>query len=94
MVPCSASSVPLKDSIGKHRRKGNEWRFHVRHITGVIDRLFTYARGNALSTEQLAAIQSEAVWYPLSVTFEMRFIAESVSPHVSRSSQSAGSRPS
>ena len=33
--------------------------FHVRHIAGVIDRLFTYARGDALSTEQLAAIQSE-----------------------------------
>src|SRR6478672_13324666 len=33
--------------------------FHVRHITGVIDRLFTYARGNALSAEQFAAIQSE-----------------------------------
>jgi len=33
--------------------------FHVRHITGVIDRLFTYARGHALSPEQLAAIQSE-----------------------------------
>jgi uncharacterized damage-inducible protein DinB len=33
--------------------------FHVRHIAGVIDRLFTYARGSALSTAQLAAIQSE-----------------------------------
>ena len=33
--------------------------FHVRHIAGVIDRLFTYARGNALSPEQLAAIPSE-----------------------------------
>jgi uncharacterized damage-inducible protein DinB len=33
--------------------------FHVRHIAGVIDRLFTYARGHALSTEQFAAIQSE-----------------------------------
>ena len=33
--------------------------FHVRHIDGVIDRLFTYARGSALSTEQFAAIQSE-----------------------------------
>ena len=33
--------------------------FHVRHIAGVIDRLFSYARGNALSTDQLAAIQSE-----------------------------------
>jgi uncharacterized damage-inducible protein DinB len=35
--------------------------FHVRHIAGVIDRLFTYARGNALSTEQFAAIQSEGL---------------------------------
>jgi uncharacterized damage-inducible protein DinB len=33
--------------------------FHVRHIAGVIDRLFTYARGNQLSTEQFAAIRSE-----------------------------------
>lgn len=33
--------------------------FHVRHIAGVIDRLFTYARGNALSTEQFAAMQLE-----------------------------------
>jgi uncharacterized damage-inducible protein DinB len=33
--------------------------FHVRHMAGVIDRLFTYARGSMLSTEQLAAIQSE-----------------------------------
>mgnify|MGYP001583730638 CR=1 FL=1 len=33
--------------------------FHVRHIAGVIDRLFTYARGNALSTEQFAAMRLE-----------------------------------
>jgi hypothetical protein len=33
--------------------------FHVRHIAGVIDRLFTYARGSALSAEQLAAIRLE-----------------------------------
>lgn len=33
--------------------------FHVRHMTGVIDRLFTYARGNALSAEQLASIPQE-----------------------------------
>ena len=30
--------------------------FHVRHITGVIDRLFTYALGKALSVEQFAAL--------------------------------------
>ena len=33
--------------------------FHVRHIAGVIDRLFTYARGSALSAEQFAAIKAE-----------------------------------
>ena len=33
--------------------------FHVRHIAGVIDRLFTYARGQALSAEQLAGIPLE-----------------------------------
>jgi len=33
--------------------------FHVRHMTGVIDRLFTYARGQALSAEQFAAMKLE-----------------------------------
>ena len=33
--------------------------FHVRHIAGVIDRLFTYARGDALSAEQFAALRAE-----------------------------------
>lgn len=33
--------------------------FHVRHITGVIDRLFTYARGSPLSPEQFAAVRVE-----------------------------------
>src|ERR1700759_707059 len=33
--------------------------FHVRHITGVIDRLFTYARGQTLSPEQFAALKAE-----------------------------------
>ena len=33
--------------------------FHVRHIKGVIDRLFTYARGDALSAEQFAAMRAE-----------------------------------
>jgi uncharacterized damage-inducible protein DinB len=33
--------------------------FHVQHITGVIDRLFTYARGQALSEDQFAALRRE-----------------------------------
>lgn len=33
--------------------------FHVRHIAGVIDRLFAYARGDALTEAQRAALQRE-----------------------------------
>ncbi len=33
--------------------------FHLLHISGVIDRLFTYARGDALSEVQFAAIRRE-----------------------------------
>ena len=33
--------------------------FHVRHISGVIDRLFTYARGEALSEAQFEALRAE-----------------------------------
>lgn len=33
--------------------------FHLQHLTGVLDRLFTYARQEALSPDQLAALASE-----------------------------------
>lgn len=33
--------------------------FHLRHVPGSLDRLLTYARGEALSREQLAAIPLE-----------------------------------
>jgi len=33
--------------------------FHVRHMAGVIDRLFTYARGESLSDGQFAALRAE-----------------------------------
>jgi uncharacterized damage-inducible protein DinB len=35
--------------------------FHLQHITGVLDRLFTYARGSMLSEEQLTYLKKEAV---------------------------------
>lgn len=35
--------------------------FHVRHAGGSLDRLFTYARGEALSERQLAALRAEEV---------------------------------
>src|SRR6476469_1141403 len=39
--------------------------FHVRHITGVVDRLFTYARGEGLSEDQFTAIRGEGEHLPL-----------------------------
>lgn len=33
--------------------------FHLQHLTGVLDRLFTYAKGEGLSTEQLAYLAGE-----------------------------------
>jgi hypothetical protein len=33
--------------------------FHLRHLSGVIDRLFTYARGDELSAEQLKYLKGE-----------------------------------
>lgn len=33
--------------------------FHLQHLTGVLDRTFTYARGEALSVSQLTALSSE-----------------------------------
>jgi hypothetical protein len=38
--------------------------FHVRHMAGVIDRLFTYARGSSLSDAQMAALRSEGDYLP------------------------------
>ena len=33
--------------------------FHLQHLSGVLDRLFTYARGEALNAAQLEALASE-----------------------------------
>lgn len=33
--------------------------FHLQHLTGVLDRLFTYARGESLSHTQLGALAAE-----------------------------------
>ena len=33
--------------------------FHLQHLTGVLDRLFTYARGEALTSAQLSALAAE-----------------------------------
>lgn len=38
--------------------------FHLQHLTGVLDRLFTYAKGNQLSAEQLKALKAEGIFDP------------------------------
>jgi uncharacterized damage-inducible protein DinB len=35
--------------------------FHLRHLSGVLDRLFTYARAESLSPAQLAYLEQEAL---------------------------------
>ena len=35
--------------------------FHLQHLSGVLDRLFTYAKGQMLSAEQLQALKEEGV---------------------------------
>ena len=35
--------------------------FHLQHITGVLDRLFTYAEGNMLSAVQLGYLEREGI---------------------------------
>lgn len=35
--------------------------FHVKHLAGSLDRLFTYARGDQLTPEQVTALKAEAV---------------------------------
>ncbi|MEO7157164.1 MAG: DinB family protein, partial [Vicinamibacterales bacterium] len=71
LQPIAHILLQVRESVGElvEGATEDEWNrrpagmasaaFHVRHITGVIDRLFTYARGEALSPEQLAAIKLE-----------------------------------
>lgn len=40
--------------------------FHVRHMTGVIDRLFTYARGDSLIESQFQALRAEGAAFDAS----------------------------
>ena len=48
------------DQVWARPAGGASIGFHVRHVAGSLDRLFTYARGDALSAEQRAALKSEA----------------------------------
>ena len=47
------------DQIWARPGGGASIGFHVRHLMGALDRLFTYARGGALTSEQLQSKQLE-----------------------------------
>jgi len=47
------------DQIWRPSRSAASVGFHVRHAGGSLDRLFTYARGEQLSPDQLAALRAE-----------------------------------
>jgi hypothetical protein len=71
LQPVAHILLQVRESVGEltENLTVDEWNarpagvasaaFHVRHMSGVIDRLFTYARGDALSEGQLEALRSE-----------------------------------
>lgn len=52
--------------------------FHLQHLSGVLDRLFTYARGEALTGEQLGRLKGEGQPDPdaTAATLAARFAAQ------------------
>ncbi|CAN5909505.1 hypothetical protein BH11GEM2_BH11GEM2_29330 [soil metagenome] len=71
LQPVANQLLQVRESVGElvAGLSEHEWNarpadiastaFHVRHITGVVDRLFTYARGESLSDGQFAALRGE-----------------------------------
>jgi len=71
LQPVAHILLQVRDSVGElvEGMTPEEWNarpagvasaaFHVRHISGVIDRLFTYARGTPLSERQFEALRFE-----------------------------------
>jgi uncharacterized damage-inducible protein DinB len=53
------SQVPL-DQVWARPGGAASVGFHVRHLGGALDRLFTYARGEALTDAQKTALRAEA----------------------------------
>lgn len=71
LQPVAHILLQVRESVGElvENLTADQWNarpagvasaaFHVRHISGVIDRLFTYARGEALSEAQFEALRQE-----------------------------------
>lgn len=71
LQPVAHALLQAKEEINEYAKDMDElllWQkplglasvgFHLQHIAGVQDRLFTYAKGEALSEEQLAYLDNE-----------------------------------
>ena len=55
-----AASGLLADALWMRPGGAASTGFHLRHLAGSLDRLTTYARGEQLSRDQLAALRAEA----------------------------------
>lgn len=62
--------------------------YHVKHAMGSLDRLFTYARGEPLSAEQMAALAAEKTIYER--TFEPAELATEFSAAIRRAHAQLG----
>ncbi len=58
--------------------------FHLQHLTGVLDRLFTYAEGNALSVKQLQALDAETKSAQLSASQLVILFKQQVAGSIAR----------
>ena len=61
-VSALAPAVPIE--VLWARRNAATAGFHLLHLAGSLDRLFTYARGEALSTEQKTTARAEGEPHP------------------------------
>ena len=71
LVPVAHILLQVRESVGElvEGLSEDQWNarpanvasaaFHVRHIAGVVDRLFTYARGEVLNDEQFTSMRAE-----------------------------------
>lgn len=63
--------------------------FHLQHLTGVLNRLFTYARGEALTEQQLNYLQAEGK--PTIKTYTVLELVENFNDQVNAALQQLGS---
>jgi uncharacterized damage-inducible protein DinB len=60
--------------------------FHLQHLSGVLDRLFTYAQGRQLNQEQLAALKTEG--NPLHTKATAAELVDAFNAHVDKALKS------